>query len=81
MSDEGRDQYSVFVFLPDGHFPIERYTSLKRAMRVARVAIGAGLIIDGVARAERVIVTDGGDHTVFEWKRDEGVTWPPKEAA
>jgi hypothetical protein len=25
----------------------------------------------------RVIITDGGDFTVFEWKAREGVTFPP----
>jgi hypothetical protein len=25
----------------------------------------------------RVIITDGGDCIVFEWKRGEGVTFPP----
>lgn len=25
----------------------------------------------------RVIVTDGGDNIVFEWKHDEGITFPP----
>jgi hypothetical protein len=25
---------------------------------------------------ERVIITDGGDSTVFEWKKDEGVVFP-----
>ena len=83
MSDEERAQYSVFVFLADGHFPVERFVDMERAMRSAKRAIRAGLIIDGIARAERVIVVDGGDHCIFEWQRDKGVTWPPppKEAA
>ena len=83
MSDEERDEYSVFVFTPNQHFPVERFVSLERAMRSAKLSIRAGLIIDGIARADRVIIVDGGDHCVFEWKRDKGVTWPPppKEAA
>ena len=27
----------------------------------------------------RVIITDGGDYTVFEWKRGAGITWPLPE--
>jgi hypothetical protein len=27
---------------------------------------------------ERVIITDGGDDCCFEWKRGEGVTFPPE---
>jgi len=30
-------------------------------------------------RVQRVIITDGGDVIVFEWKHGAGVTWPPKE--
>ncbi len=26
----------------------------------------------------RVIITDGGDYTNFEWKFGEGVTYPPR---
>ena len=73
-----REEFSVWVFLPEGyHVSLDRWVGIERAMLLAKRAT--------VARgpAERVIVTDGGDHTVFEWKRDEGVTWPPppKEAA
>lgn len=28
----------------------------------------------------RVIITDGGDSTVAEWKHGEGLVYPPKEA-
>jgi len=29
---------------------------------------------------QRVIITDGGDCTVFEWKHGAGVTWPPQSS-
>jgi hypothetical protein len=28
---------------------------------------------------ERVIITDGDDYCCFEWKRGEGITFPPEE--
>jgi hypothetical protein len=65
-------EFSVYVFFPEGHyFPVDRWIDAEMAMRVARRAC------DAPGPATRVIVTDGGDHTVFEWRRDEGVTWPP----
>lgn len=68
MSD--REEFSVWAFLPDDtHFPVARWIDVHAAMRMARRAIEARP--DDVVR---VIVTDGGDHTCFEWKRGEGVT-------
>jgi len=29
-------------------------------------------------RVQRVIITDGGDIIVFEWRHGAGVTWPPQ---
>jgi len=29
---------------------------------------------------QRVIITDGGDCTVFEWRHGAGVTWPPQSS-
>lgn len=66
-----RYEFSVWVFLPDDwHFPVVRFTDAKRAVEMAGLA-------SRFDYAERVIITDGGDDTVFEWRRGEGVTWPP----
>lgn len=66
-----RDEFSVWVFLASGrHVPVVRYTDAKRAVAMARGAARS--------RASRIIITDGGDDTVFEWRRGEGVTWPPR---
>ena len=74
MSD---GEFSVWAFMPDEtHFPIERWVDAELAMRSAHHAVGLADRLKGREIAVRVIVTDGGDHTVFEWKRDEGVTWP-----
>jgi hypothetical protein len=70
-----RDEFSVWVFWPGGwHSPLKRFTDVETAMLTAERAIGTAKI---PGDAERVIITDGGDNTVFEWQRGKGVTWPP----
>jgi hypothetical protein len=27
----------------------------------------------------KIIITDGGDHTVFEWQRGKGITFPEEQ--
>jgi hypothetical protein len=73
MSDE---EFSVWLFARDGtHFAEQRWINAEAACTLARdvtlrPAVQAGLIT-------KVIITDGGDHCVFEWKHGEGVTFPP----
>lgn len=84
----GREEFSVWVFMPDGHhFAVAQWidaaTAVRFAMRIVK-ADEAGIvkqaqeaeIID--APADRVIITDGGDFTCFEWVRGQGVTFPPE---
>jgi hypothetical protein len=70
-----RDEFSVYVFFPDGVYHCERRdidaeTAVKTAHRLSR-SVGGRL---GVVR--RIIITDGGDCICFEWKPGEGVTFP-----
>jgi len=77
VDDPGRAQFSVWLFFPDDiHEPelqwVDAKTAVERARSCAlRPAAQAGII-------RRIIITDGGDHTVFEWKFGEGVTFPPE---
>ena len=75
MNDEvERDEFSVYVFAHDGTY----------ARRVSFVSAGFAV---GCARAlvltaqrdgvVQVMITDGGDHTVFLWRQGEGVVFPP----
>lgn len=71
-------EFSVWQFFADEvHEPLLRFvdgrTAVERA-RHATLSVGARI---GTVR--RVIITDGGDHTVFEWRFGEGVTFPPLE--
>ena len=70
------DEFSVWLFFPDGsHIAEGTWLEGEEAVRLARevtqrVAAKTGMIA-------KVIITDGGDNTVFQWKHGEGVTWPP----
>jgi hypothetical protein len=70
-------EFSVWVFYPDDtHSPVERFTDAETAVRMAHTVTRV------VGTAVRVIITDGGDCTVFEWRKGEGVTWPkPADAS
>jgi len=76
-----RAEFSVFMFDCDsGYEPMLRFVEAETAVKEARrisTSVGAKLGL-----FKRIIITDGGDHTVFEWKHGEGVTFPtPKMLA
>lgn len=79
MSDEAAE-FSVCQFFDDGtHEYVRRFVTAEEAVKAARhytenVAARLGLV-------PRVIITDGGDCTVFEWVRGKGVTFPAREPA
>ena len=71
------DEYSVCQFFVNGTYEyVRRFVSEEEAVKAFahytnNVATAAGVV-------ERVIITDGGDFTVFEWRHGAGVTWPPQ---
>lgn len=73
----GREEFSVYQFFPDATYErVAWFVDLAEAMRIAKMltqSLGAR-----VGTTLRVIVTDGGDHTVFEWLHGEGITWPAR---
>lgn len=77
MSD---GEFSVCQFFDDGTYEyVRRNVDPREAVEAAKhyttsVAAQMGFVV-------RVIITDGGDCTNFEWKRGEGVVYPPREAA
>ena len=77
MSDEvERDEFSVYVFRPDGFYSREvSFVSADRAVQWAW-----WLTEERAARygeVAKIIITDGGDRTVFVWRFGEGVVFPP----
>lgn len=74
------DEFSVHQFFPDDTSEcVRQFVSAEEAVTAAHhytTSVGARI---GTTR--RVIITDGDDFTVFEWKAGEGVTHPPRNAS
>lgn len=75
MSD---NEFSVYQFFDDGVYErVRSFVSAQNAFDAFQhytknVATKIGI-------TERVIITDGGDCIVAEWKKDEGLIFPTKE--
>jgi hypothetical protein len=70
-------EFSVVQFFTEENYEyVRKYVSAVEAMRAFKhyttsVAARMGMV-------ERVIITDGGDCTSFEWTKGEGITYPPQ---
>jgi hypothetical protein len=73
-----RADFSVVAFFDDGtHHYVERWLGRREALMLAWHCFRKQEAKSG--SINRVIITDGGDYTVFEWKRGDGITWPLPE--
>lgn len=73
-ADDG--PFAVYIFFPDGSHHCEgSFTEALEAVQCAKRQTEKPAVLLGMIR--RVIITDGGDFTCFEWKHGEGVTYPP----
>ena len=73
-----RAQFSVYAYECDGTTTRElTFIGLSEAIMWARWLTETYEARHG--QVVRIIITDGGDHTVFEWKYGKGVTWPVME--
>jgi hypothetical protein len=68
--------FSVCQFFADESYEfVECWVDAERAVRLAkRLSESVG---SRIGTTQRIIITDGDDFTVFEWKFGEGVTYPP----
>jgi hypothetical protein len=68
-------EYSVYQFFPGGDY--ERY---KEWVTMEEAVKGFKFLTTNVSSrmgfTERVIITDGGDCTIAEWKYGLGLIWP-----
>jgi len=70
--NENPEEYSVCGFFPDGTYRyIVRWVDVETAVRIAKLFAQPGPYT-------RIIITDGGDCTCFEWIEGKGVTFPPQ---
>lgn len=76
MTDDlTKPEFNVVQFFENGtHEYVRRWVTADEAVKAAQhytrsVAAQCGMVV-------RVIITDGGDDTVFEWKYGQGITWP-----
>ena len=73
------DLFSVWQFFEDETYErVRRSVPSKDAVEAAQhycKSIGAQ-----IGTTQRVIITDDGDDTVFEWQFGKGVTFPPEAA-
>jgi len=81
MADDERPEFSVWVFYADEyHDPVVRFCTARYAVQVAHrltrtIEKAAQLSPDG-KWPTKVVITDGGDDTVFLWERGRGVVFP-----
>jgi hypothetical protein len=70
-------EFSVYQFFKDQSYEaVLRFVDGKTAVEQAR---SLSLSVGGrIGTTDRIIITDGGDSTVFEWKFRVGVTYPPQ---
>lgn len=71
-------EFSVAQFFKDGTYRyVCRWITAEEAVTIAKE-----YVIDIAARdvTQRVIITDGGDCTCFEWINGLGITFPPRES-
>lgn len=76
LAHDNPQEFSVYWFdEEDCSYPEARFIGAREAVELAKSLATRPAAAMGIIR--RVIITDGGDFTVFEWKAGEGVTFPP----
>jgi hypothetical protein len=67
--------YHVYQFFPDDTSErILSYATAEEAVVCAKSRTQYPAALIGIIR--RIIITDDGDHTCFEWQHGRGVTFP-----
>lgn len=67
----------VQFFMDDSYEYVRKLVSAEEAVKAARFYTSN--VASKIGTTTRVIITDGGDCTCFEWKFGEGIVFPPKE--
>jgi hypothetical protein len=75
LEEPATGEFSVYQFFPDGFYErvlafVSDAEAVHGAAKLCR-SVGAK-----IGTTQRVIITDGGDYTVFEWRFGLGITFP-----
>lgn len=75
MTKHPRGEFSVYQFFDDDacYEKVREYVSAEEAVHAVQHYCTSLTAQLGITK--RVIITDGGDFTVFEWKYGEGITF------
>lgn len=75
----GSPVFSVYQFFANGSY--ERVKYLVSAEEAVATAVALSRSVGARhGTTLRLIITDGGDSTTFEWVRGKGIVWPPELA-
>ncbi len=73
---EQANEFSTYEFYEGGSYTaLCKYVSAKQSVDEAQKVIVGPDAKSG--KVKRVIITDGGDCTNFEWEYGKGITFPP----
>jgi hypothetical protein len=79
MIEFNEGEFSVVQWFPNGVYEyVRRNVDAQAAMDAAKhycTCVGAKM-----GTTVRVMIEDGGGYCVFEWEREQGVTFPPEVA-
>jgi len=71
-------EFSVVQFFPDGTWErVAEWVDGRTAVETAKSYTERPAALIGIIA--RIVITDGGDFTVFEWRFGEGVVYPTRE--
>ena len=75
MSESLEGEFSVYIWFPNGtYWAEERFVDPQTAVKTAqRIITSVG---GKLGLVTRLIITDGGDFTTFEWLYGKGITFP-----
>lgn len=72
-------EYSVVQFFVDDSY--EKIVEFVDAEEAVRVAIQTARSVGArIGTTKRVIITDGGDFTAWDWQHGKGIVFPPEVA-
>jgi hypothetical protein len=73
-----KGEFSVVQWFREGYYEfVKENVGAEEAVQTAKGVTESPGALLGIP--VRVIITDGGDLTVFEWKHGEGVVFPTRE--